>query len=206
MFIINYITTGSFKTTITIVCSQLSASMAKNSNIWTLKAESELRCEIPNDGTPLNLKLVSGTAEIFGIEMAANKEYSFSNENLAVFSWYGCVIESWGGGQIYVSDSTPMISYVNTHIQLEAMRDVAFANRDYGPRVIIIGPKDHGKSTTCKILLSYAARLDRSPLFVDLDVGQGSLSIPGCVTATPIVKSSLNIEVCSMNLKLLCKL
>lgn len=161
---------------------------------WTLKGESEIRCEV-TEADPLVLKLISGTAEIFGVEMAINKEYSFFEENFAVFTWYGCVIESTGKCQIYDSDSTPMISYVNTHAQLEAIRDIALANGDRGPRVIVVGPKDHGKSTTCKILASYAARLDRTPIFVDLDVGQGALSIPGCICAVPLEKSSLSIEV-----------
>ena len=34
-----------------------------------------------------------------------------------------------------------MVSYVNTHAQLEAIRDIALANADRGPRVIIVGPK-----------------------------------------------------------------
>ena len=161
---------------------------------WILKGESEIRCEV-TEADPLILKLISGTAEVFGVEMAINKEYSFFEENFAVFSWYGCTIESVGKCQIYDSDSTPMISYVNTHAQLEAIRDIALANGDRGPRVIVVGPKDHGKSTTCKILASYAARLDRTPIFVDLDVGQGSLSIPGCICAVPLEKSSLSIEV-----------
>ena len=51
-------------------------------------------------------------------------------------SRYGCIIESSGGDSaLYLADSTPMIAYVNTHIQLEAKRDVAVANSDYGPRV-----------------------------------------------------------------------
>lgn len=165
---------------------------------WTLRAESEIRCEVPDittDGNPLTLRLLSGTAEIFGVELAINREYTFVNENFAVFTWYGCVIESNGSGQIYESDSTPMISYINTHVQLEAMRDVAFANCERGPRVIVVGPKDHGKSTICRILSAYAARLDRSPVLIDLDVGQGSLSIPGCLCATPVSKTSLSIEV-----------
>jgi polyribonucleotide 5'-hydroxyl-kinase len=161
---------------------------------WILKGESEIRCEVTEENS-LILKLLSGTAEIFGVEMAVNKEYTFFDENFAVFSWYGCVIESVGKSQIYYSDSTPMISYVNTHAQLEAIRDIALANSDRGPRVMVVGPKDHGKSTTCKTLLSYAARLDRTPIFVDLDVGQGLLNIPGCISATPLEKSSLSIEV-----------
>lgn len=160
---------------------------------YLLEAESELRCEV-NDIDPLTLRLIEGNAEIFGIELAMNKEYKFLDENFAVFTWYGCKIEASGGGAMYTADSTPMVSYVNTHAQLEARRDVALANQDYGPRVLIVGDVDHGKSTTARILSSYAARLDRTPLFVDLDIGQGTLSIPGTMVATQLDKGSINIE------------
>ena len=37
---------------------------------------------------------------------------------------------------------------------------------------MIVGPTDVGKSTLCKILCNYAAKIDRSPILVDIDVGQ----------------------------------
>jgi len=37
---------------------------------------------------------------------------------------------------------------------------------------MVVGPTDVGKSTVCKLLVNYAARLGRAPVFVDLDVGQ----------------------------------
>lgn len=88
-----------------------------------------------------------------------------------------------------------MIAYVNTHVQLEAKRDVALANKELGPRVMIVGPTDHGKSTLSQILAAYAVRLDRTPILVDLDVGQGAFGIPGCLSAVPLDKSCLNVEV-----------
>ncbi|KFP31019.1 Polyribonucleotide 5'-hydroxyl-kinase Clp1, partial [Colius striatus] len=42
---------------------------------------------------------------------------------------------------------------------------------------------DVGKSTVCRLLLNYAVRLGRRPTFVELDVGQGSVSIPGTMGA-----------------------
>ena len=57
------------------------------------------------------------------------------------------------------------------------------------------GRTDSGKSTLCRILASYAVRLDRTPIFVDTDVGQCSVSIPGCITAVPLEKSCLSVEV-----------
>ncbi|RYH19365.1 hypothetical protein EON65_26210 [archaeon] len=102
---------------------------------WVLQKETELRCEV-SEATVLTLKLTAGNAEIFGVEMALNKEYSFKDQNIAVFTWYGCSIESSGGESgMYIADTTPMVAYVNTHIQLEARRDVALVNRERGPRV-----------------------------------------------------------------------
>lgn len=51
-----------------------------------------------------------------------------------------------------------------------------------------------GKSTTSRTLAAYAARLDRMPLYVDLDCGQGSVNVPGSIAVTQIDKSSINIE------------
>lgn len=40
-----------------------------------------------------------------------------------------------------------------------------------------------GKSTLCRILCNYAVRKGRSPIFVDLDVGQNCLTVPGSISA-----------------------
>lgn len=55
-----------------------------------------------------------------------------------------------------------------------------------GPRVIVVGPTDSGKSTLSRMLLSWAAKQGWKPTFVDLDIGQGSITMPACVAATPI--------------------
>ena len=47
-----------------------------------------------------------------------------------------------------------------------------------GPRVMVVGPANVGKSTLAKILSSYAARTGRRPLYIDLDVGEVRCS--GC--------------------------
>lgn len=66
-----------------------------NTKVKQLKKETEMRCEIPENST-LILKLIAGTAEIFGIEMASNKEYTFRDQNIALYTWYGCTIETTG--------------------------------------------------------------------------------------------------------------
>ena len=39
-------------------------------------------------------------------------------------------------------------------------------------QVMVVGPTDVGKSTVCQLLLNYAVRMGRRPVYVDLDVGQ----------------------------------
>jgi polyribonucleotide 5'-hydroxyl-kinase len=50
-----------------------------------------------------------------------------------------------------------------------------------------------GKSTLCRILLSYAARRGRAPIFVDLDPDQGHIGLPGTIGALSI-EAPIDIE------------
>ena len=136
----------------------------------------------------------------------------------------------------YVSEETPMVSYLNVHGILEAKRkkardcssalvssddavnemekeeeeedtkkkrkrgervegeeqqeekenDGVRQKSSAGPRVLIVGPADVGKSSLSKILINYAARQAWSPLFIDLDLGQNAISVPGTISAAPI--------------------
>ena len=58
---------------------------------------------------------------------------------------------------------------------------------------MVAGPTDVGKSSLCRLLVNYGVRMGRRPVYVDLDVGQGSISVPGTIGAT-IVEEPLNIE------------
>jgi polyribonucleotide 5'-hydroxyl-kinase len=46
---------------------------------------------------------------------------------------------------------------------------------------MVTGLPDVGKSTLCRMLVNWAARLGRTPILVDLDVGQNQISIPGTI-------------------------
>ncbi len=60
---------------------------------------------------------------------------------------------------------------------------------------MIVGPHDSGKGSLARILSAYATRLDRTPVLVDLDVGLGMLSVPGCVAAVPLDRNCFDVEV-----------
>ncbi|GKU97072.1 hypothetical protein SLEP1_g10256 [Rubroshorea leprosula] len=158
-----------------------------------LERESELRIEVGND-TPLRLRLLNGSAEIYGSELAPEIWLTFPPRlKFAVFTWYGATIEMDGTTETdYTADETPMVSYVNVHAVLDGRRSRAKASSStdsdasQGPRVMVVGPTDSGKSTLSRMLLSWAAKQGWKPTFVDLDIGQGSITIPGCIAATPI--------------------
>ncbi|GAU12110.1 hypothetical protein TSUD_00760 [Trifolium subterraneum] len=158
-----------------------------------LEKECELRIEVGIDA-PLRLRLLNGNAEIFGTELPPEIWLSFPPRlKFAVFTWHGATIEMDGATETdYTADETPMVSYVNVHAILEGRRSRAKQSPSddsvlsQGPRVIVVGPSDSGKSTLSRMLLSWAAKQGWKPTFVDLDIGQGSITVPGCIAATPI--------------------
>ncbi len=85
-----------------------------------------------------------------------------------------------------VSNETTLKSICAVHQRLEARRQSAAKTGSYGPRVLLAGPTDVGKSTAQRTLAGYAARLGWAPTIVDTDLGQGDLLVPGSIAASPV--------------------
>lgn len=152
---------------------------------FVLDPDSELRFEIETKGEKSFLTLKSGFAEVFGTELVKGKLYEFTaGAKVAVFTWHGCTLELRGKTDVsYIAKETPMVMYANCHAALEVMRTSAEKDNKKGPVTLIVGPCDVGKSTLSRILLNYGVRMGRRPLFVDLDLGQGQISVPGTIGA-----------------------
>lgn len=86
-----------------------------------------------------------------------------------------------------------MIEYANLHFALETMREEAQGTGKDGPRVLLLGPENAGKTSLAKILTAYATKMGRQPLVVNLDPTEGMLSVPGTLTATAF-RTMLDIE------------
>uniref|UniRef100_A0A1D1XF11 Protein CLP1 n=1 Tax=Anthurium amnicola TaxID=1678845 RepID=A0A1D1XF11_9ARAE len=99
------------------------ASGSSNVQQFQLAKESELRVEVGDD-SPLRVRLVSGTAEIFGTELPPENWVTIPPSlKFAIFTWHGATIELDGKSELaYVADETPMVSYVNVHAILEGRR------------------------------------------------------------------------------------
>lgn len=134
-----------------------------------LATDHEFRFEVEFN-TKASIKLLKGTAEIFGTELAVGVVYTFSGRKAAVYTWHGCTLQVKGQFLVeYTANETPMTSYLNTHLALEQKRQAAKVQQDLGPRVLVIGPHDVGKTSLCKILVSYSLRQGGSPIYVSLD-------------------------------------
>ncbi|KAL7070019.1 hypothetical protein ACQ4LE_011159 [Meloidogyne hapla] len=162
---------------------------------YRLNEDNELRLEIGNE--EVIVELLEGTAEIFGSQLSMHKRYTLPpGFRAAIFTYKGALLEVVGKTEsIYIAQQTPMIIYLNTHAALESLRKVAESQLladpngpARGPRLMITGPTDVGKTTLCRILCNYAVREGRTPLYVDLDIGQGSISIPGSIGCLYIEK------------------
>lgn len=199
---------------------------AANHTRHTLPPESELRIEVPFGITcTVTLRGGSsssgGSAEIFGAEIPPERPIRLTATKVAIFTWHGCTLDISDEDKLdiaYVSEETDAnVAFVNTHAQLEAMRDEALAsllpttnpqqgmltdkndgdndNSDVeGPRVLLVGPADCGKSSLARVLSSYAVKLGRTPLLVDLDASQNMLSVPGTMAVCPISADGISAE------------
>ncbi|KOB71030.1 Uncharacterized protein OBRU01_14420 [Operophtera brumata] len=162
---------------------------------FKLDPDSELRFEVESKNEKVVLEIKSGYAELFGTELVKGKPYEFhTGAKVAVFTWHGCTVELRGRTEVsYVAKETPMVVYLNVHAALEQQRVAAETENTRGPVTMIVGPGDVGKSTLTKLLLNYAVRMGRRPLYVDLDVGQGQISVPGTVGAL-LIERPASIE------------
>ncbi|KAF7990682.1 hypothetical protein HCN44_000487 [Aphidius gifuensis] len=152
---------------------------------YKLDPDCELRFEIESKNEKTVVELKAGQAEVFGTELVKGKKYEFgSGAKIAVYSWQGCTLDLIGKPDvIYIAKETPMSIYLNVHAAMERMREAAEKSNDVkGPITMVVGVV--GKSTLS----------GRRPIFVDLDVGQGQIAIPGTMSALLVERPSNIVE------------
>ena len=112
---------------------------------------------------------------MFGTELANQVEYKFSGKKLAIYTWQGCTLSIQGQFLVeYIGRETTMNSFLNVHMALDQIRKSNDLSASLGPRVLILGQSDCGKTTLAKTLASYAGKLavakqGKPLMLVDLD-------------------------------------
>jgi len=161
-----------------------------------LGQRAELRFEVAV-GKQYSIRLLRGTAEIFGTELAPSSTHNFSGTKAAVFTWHGCTLEVQGEAESeYVASETDaMVEWLNVHGMLETVRSDASSGMESngGPRVMVVGPDHSGKTSLVKSLTGWALKSGRCPTVVNLDPREGLLSIPSSLSAVTM-SSMMDIE------------
>lgn len=161
-----------------------------NSKEIKIPPGGEYRFEVDFDAeAPFCFKLLSGTAEIFGSELAEGREYSVTGCKLAIFSFSGATLTVSGGpcAVEYLSTEPPVAQNALVNFIAALENEQNFPEPGQIPRVLVLGS---GRNTVCRTLVNYAARRHLSaannqprPIVVDLDVSNGASLLPGTLTA-----------------------
>ncbi|CAG9463671.1 unnamed protein product [Pedinophyceae sp. YPF-701] len=160
-----------------------SSSQAKTRD---LQPRTELRIEASWDQTA-TVTLREGTAEVFGTELRLQEKVRVSGTSIAIFTWTGAKVDVQAeGALVYTSDETTVPQHLALHDTLEARRIAARTDSSAGPRVLVVGNMDAGKSTLIRTLASWGVRTGWHPTVVDLDIGQGAVGVPGSIGAVTL--------------------
>lgn len=171
---------------LTVVCS--AQPVASSTRTVTLNPAWEWRFQVPV-GSSLILKLLSGTAEKDGVELALRNAYTFTGVKSKILTWHGCELEIEGRCDVdsiaeYANPAAnPATSHINLHARLQEMRASAAREHREGPRVLITGAPHSGKTTLAKTLTSYATRQGHQIITVNADPSEGMLSLAGTLGA-----------------------
>lgn len=141
----------------------------------------------------MSVRLVSGTAERDGTELALNHTYTFARTKSKLITYTGCALEVTGDCDDYVAqyaapEDSPALSYLNLHFALHDQRTAAGSGAQTttggrGPRVMICGPASSGKTTVTRTLAALATRAGAQPLVANVDPREGLLVLPGTLSA-----------------------
>lgn len=163
-------------------------------NEWYLEKRTELRIEIDWNSS-IEVELVRGTAEIFGTELVSRRTYTFSEGlNLAIFTWHSCVLSVKGKPKVaYKAKQTSAVNFsLNLHLALQSKRKLALESLDFGPRCVIVGQRDSGKTALCRTLISYCLKSNFQPMYINLNPDDGAIVAPTCIGA--VAADQMNVE------------
>lgn len=146
---------------------------------------NEWRVETPKSST-MSLKLESGKAEIFGTELSPNITYLFKDSlKFAVSTFQGCTLSYTSSSSLdseYISEETILKQVLNLHLAIEN-----YSMKGARARILIVGPKDAGKTTLARTLTSYALKTsEKLPLLVNLDTRLPHFAISSQLTAAKV--------------------
>jgi polyribonucleotide 5'-hydroxyl-kinase len=89
------------------------------------------------------------------------------------------------------ANDNPAVSQMNLHFALQEER--VHGRVEGGPRVLVCGPANSGKTTLVRTLVALAGRSGSHPMLVNTDPRDGMLSLPGTLSAA-VFGSLMDVE------------
>jgi len=158
--------------------------MANSAKNFKLLSDDLLHITVEDDG--FTIIVSRGTLNVFGMPIPLNRSLPLRRGQHC----FHAVTETrfqLSGNFVQIEGFTPIREHMKLHAELEKLRQ----NSARGPRVLIVGPTDSGKSTLCQTLLNYAVRDNRKPAFLDLDPGQSAF-FPGTLSAALVSEMTID--------------
>lgn len=143
---------------------------------------SEWRFELAPQAL-VHLTVTEGVGEVFGTELATKVRYTMVGAKSCVYLPSGATVEYEGElASDYVLGDLAVPYIANLHFVLHRLR----ATEPAGPRVLLLGGHDCGKTLVAKTLVAYANKMGHLPVYLGLDPREGAFAVPGAILATPI--------------------
>lgn len=156
-----------------------------NPSFISLKIGEELRISIQSTTNPIQIKLVSGTAEYFGHELVIDKTYTFHYNKCFLFTWNGCVLEVSGQNiaeHTYVSNSNHQTMMNIIDIYMKTIDKL----KDENKRVLFLGKSSSTIKTIFRLFYSYSRRKISDLYVLNLNNrkqnGNLGITLPECLS------------------------
>lgn len=148
---------------------------------------------------PLQLRLLSGTAERDGTELAPQRTYTLAGAASKILTWHGCTLEVSGPcDAAHTAAAEPAGAIAALNLAFALRRGGGGATQPGpgpgpGPRVLVCGGPTTGKSTLARTLVALGVRGGAQPLLASVDPRDGMLSLPGTVSVAAFA-TRLDVE------------
>lgn len=148
--------------------------------------------------------LLSGAASILGAPLELNVRYHFEHESVPIDIPSSARLDVDGSYVCHQALLNAEISALHSVLdasraaaEASAAKDNSTSNRGDslgGPRVLVVGDQNTGKTSLCRALLNMGTKDGKFGIaFVDVDVGQQSVSVPGSI-ATVFCESRVPVD------------
>lgn len=150
---------------------------------------SELRIKLKYH-EEVRVKLISGSALLLGMELTKLFYYKLpKTKSTYLYTLTGCVIEIVRPDSAtdvefysYEDEDRKNLQLFNLHQVLESCRLRSLKQSNFGPRVLVLGSSNSGKSTVARTLCNLAVAQDWRPSLLDLDPVGAKQNFPGVLS------------------------